>query len=40
MSLIGLEAGARIGTRVEYSSELIGAIVLICVGAVIAIGAL
>ncbi len=40
MSLIGLEAGARLGTHVGYRSERLGGIVLICVGAVIAIGAL
>ena len=40
MSLIGLEAGARLGTRVGHRSERLGGIVLVCVGAVIAIGAL
>jgi manganese efflux pump family protein len=36
LSLIGLELGARLGTSVEHASELLGGIVLICVGAAIA----
>ena len=40
LSLIGLELGERIGARVERTSELLGGIVLICVGIVIVIAAL
>jgi manganese efflux pump family protein len=36
LSLIGLELGARVETRIEHSSELLGGIVLVCVGAAIA----
>lgn len=32
LSLIGLELGTRLGDRVEHNSELLGGIVLICVG--------
>ena len=36
LSLIGLELGSHLGTRVEHNSELLAGIVLICVGATIA----
>jgi putative Mn2+ efflux pump MntP len=36
LSLIGLELGARLGTRVEHLSELLGGIVLFAVGVAIA----
>ncbi len=36
LSLIGLELGSQLGTRVEHNSELLAGIVLICVGTVIA----
>ena len=36
LSLIGLELGGQLGTRVEHNSELLAGIVLICVGATIA----
>jgi manganese efflux pump family protein len=36
LSLIGLELGARLGAGVEHLSELLGGVVLICVGAAIA----
>jgi putative Mn2+ efflux pump MntP len=36
LSLIGLELGAQLGSRVEYVSELLGGVVLIVVGAAIA----
>jgi putative Mn2+ efflux pump MntP len=36
LSLIGLELGARLGTSIEHSSQLLGGIVLVCVGAAIA----
>ena len=35
LSLIGLELGARLGTRIEHGSELLGGIVLVGVGAAI-----
>ncbi len=35
LSLVGLELGARLGERVERYGELIGGIVLVCVGAAI-----
>ena len=40
MSLVGLELGARIGTRVGARGELLGGILLIAVGAAIGFGAL
>jgi len=40
LSLIGLELGSRIGTRTGERGELIGGLVLIGVGAVIAAGLL
>jgi putative Mn2+ efflux pump MntP len=40
MSLIGLELGHRVGTRVEAWSEEIGGAVLILVGIAIALGVL
>jgi len=40
LSLIGLELGDQLGTRVEHNSELLAGIVLICVGAAIATGLL
>jgi putative Mn2+ efflux pump MntP len=36
LSLVGLELGARLGSSVEHSSQLLGGIVLVCVGAAIA----
>jgi manganese efflux pump family protein len=36
LSLIGLELGSHLGTRVDHNSELLAGIVLICVGATIA----
>ena len=38
MSLIGLELGDRLGIRVEHNSELVAGIVLVGVGAAVAIG--
>ncbi len=38
LSLIGLELGDKLGSRVEHRSELLAGIVLICVGAAIATG--
>ena len=32
LSLLGLELGSRLGARVEHYGELLGAIVLVCVG--------
>jgi manganese efflux pump family protein len=40
MSLVGLELGDRLGTRVEHSSELLAGVVLVCVGVAIATGLL
>jgi manganese efflux pump family protein len=40
MSLVGLEIGDRLGSRFEHDTELLGGIVLIAVGAAIAIGIL
>ncbi len=40
LSLIGLELGARLGSRIEHISELLGGLVLVCVGAAIATGLL
>ena len=40
MSLIGLEIGDRLGSRFEHDTELLGGIVLIAVGAALAIGIL
>jgi putative Mn2+ efflux pump MntP len=37
LSLVGLELGARLGGRVEQFSELLGGVVLIAVGAAIAV---
>jgi manganese efflux pump family protein len=38
LSLIGLELGDRLGSRAEHHSEMLAGIVLICVGAAIAVG--
>lgn len=38
LSLIGLELGDQLGSRVEHRSELLAGIVLICVGVAIATG--
>jgi manganese efflux pump family protein len=38
LSLIGLELGDQLGSRVEHRSELLAGVVLLCVGAVIATG--
>jgi manganese efflux pump family protein len=38
LSLIGLELGSRLGKRIERYGELIGGIVLVCVGAAILTG--
>lgn len=38
LSLIGLELGTRIGTAVGRRGELLGGIVLICVGIIVAVG--
>jgi putative Mn2+ efflux pump MntP len=38
MSVVGLELGGRLGSRAEHNSELLGGIVLVCVGVAIAAG--
>jgi manganese efflux pump family protein len=38
LSLVGLELGDRLGSRAEHDSEVLAGLVLICVGAAIAIG--
>ena len=38
LSVIGLELGEQLGSKVEQHSELLGGIVLMCVGAAIAAG--
>ncbi len=38
LSLVGLELGDQLGSRVEHHSELLAGIVLICVGAAIGTG--
>lgn len=40
MSLVGLELGDRLGSRVEHNSELLAGIALVCVGVAIATGLL
>ena len=40
LSLLGLELGSRLGTRTGNRGELIGGLVLICVGVAIATGVL
>jgi putative Mn2+ efflux pump MntP len=40
LSLVGLELGDQLGSRVEHHSELLAGIVLICVGGAIATGLL